>query len=72
MDPTASWESLLAALEHGDGAEAREYARALLGWLEQGGFWNVQGVSRGEARDICRLCQDGRGCAAAWQRVVVT
>lgn len=38
MDPNAAWNGMLGALMDGMIGEAKEYAEALLGWLDRGGF----------------------------------
>ncbi len=48
MDPTATVKELRLAIRRGDSEEARDYANALKGWLDKGGF-----IPDGETRASC-------------------
>jgi hypothetical protein len=48
MDPNATHHELKLAIRRGDDREAREYAFALSGWLDGGGF-----LPTGATREEC-------------------
>lgn len=49
MDPQAAWDALIAAYRSRDPDEVEEYAQALQGWLEKGGYPPyVGGAYRGD------------------------
>ena len=54
MDPTATLAAMNAALDAGDIETAREHARALLDWLDHGGF-PPAGITADEARQAARF-----------------
>ena len=57
MDPQAAWDELIAAYLVGDFGRAGEFAEALIGWLDSGGFpprTSDQGLGEGWDRAVSR------------------
>ncbi len=52
MDPTATLEAMIDAVEAQEFDEAREYAGYLLNWLANGGF-PPRGCQKRETRELC-------------------
>lgn len=70
MDPDTTWKQLLDAVAAGDRREAAQSARALLTWLDQGGF--PPGVSQRTGLAALDATLARAGCRFAIHRHRVT